>query len=84
MVEIRRPEMKVTKKNSPVGDTTRTERAKAHLERLEQANGKRLLVDLSADGHAALNALLAGGYGATNRAVVERALIAAVQRTKKA
>ena len=34
-----------SKKKAPVGDTTRTERAKAHLERLENANGKRLLVE---------------------------------------
>lgn len=55
------------KKKTPTGDTTRTERAKAHLERLEQSNGKRLLVDLDVDGHAALNALLADGYGGTNK-----------------
>lgn len=72
------------KKKAPVGDMTRTVRAKAHLERLEQARGKRLLVDLDADGHAALNALLADGYGATNKAVVNRALIAASMRIKKA
>ncbi len=63
------------KKKTPVGDTTRTERAKAHLERLADAKGKRLLVDLSAEGHEALQALLADGYGATNKAVVDRALI---------
>lgn len=74
----------VTKKKTPVGDTTRTERAKAHLERLEKADGKRLLVDLDADGHAALNALLADGYGPTNKAVVNRALITASKRIKKA
>ncbi len=71
------------KKKSPKGDTTRTDRAKAHLERLEQASGKRLLVDLDADGHAALKALLADGYGVTNKAVVNRALIAASKRIKK-
>lgn len=75
--------MAATKK-APVGDTTRTERAKAHLERLEKADGKRLLVDLDAEGHAALNALLAGGYGTTNKAVVNRALIAASKRIKRA
>jgi len=67
------------KKKTPAGDTTQTERAKAHLERLERASGKRLLVDLDADGHAALNSLLADGYGATNKAVVIRALIAATK-----
>lgn len=70
-------------KKTPIGDTTRTERAKAHLERLEQASGKRLLVDLDADGHAALYALLADGYGGTNKAVVNRALIAASTRVKR-
>ncbi len=72
-----------SKKKAPVGDTTRTERAKAHLERLENANGKRLLVDLDAEGHAALNALLAAGYGETNKAVVNRALVAASKLIKK-
>ena len=70
------------KKKAPQGDTTRTERAKAHLERLAEAKGKRLLVDLDAEGHAALNALLADGYGGTNKAVVNRALIAASKRIK--
>lgn len=73
-----------TKKKAPIGDATRTERAKAHLERLERADGKRLLVDLDAEGHAALNALIAGGYGQTNKAVVNRALIAASTRIKRA
>ena len=72
-----------SKKKAPVGATTRTERAKAHLERLENANGKRLLVDLDAEGHAALNALLAAGYGETNKAVVNRALVAASRRIRK-
>ena len=72
-----------SKKKAPVGDTTRTERAKAHLERLENANGKRLLVDLDAEGHAALKALLAAGYGETNKAVVNRALVAASRRIRK-
>ncbi|CAN7583408.1 hypothetical protein [Acidovorax delafieldii] len=71
------------KKKTPTGDTTRTERAKAHLDRLEQSNGKRLLVDLDADGHAALTALLADGYGDTKKAVVNRALIAASKRIDK-
>lgn len=70
-------------KLAPQGDTTRTERAKAHLERLEKASGKRLLVDLDAEGHAALSALIASGYGTTNKAVVNRALIAASIRVKK-
>lgn len=48
-----------TKKNTSAGDTTRNERAKAHLESLERASGKRLLVDLGAEGNAALGELLA-------------------------
>jgi len=75
--------MSKNKEKTPAGDTTRTERAKAHLERLEKASGKRLLVDLDAEGNAALGALLASGYGATNRAVVNRALIAACKRIRK-
>jgi len=71
------------KNKAPQGDTTRTERAKAHLERLAEAKGKRLLVDLDAEGSAALSELLASGYGATNKAVVNRALIAASKRVKK-
>lgn len=64
----------------PVGDVWRTKRAKEHLQRLEEQKGKRLLVDLDAEGSAALSELLASGYGATNRAVVNRALIAARKR----
>lgn len=71
------------KKKAPQGDTTRTERAKAHLERLAEAKGKRLLVDLDAEGSAALIELLASGYGVTNKAVVNRALIAARKHVKK-
>ncbi|CAN7628637.1 hypothetical protein LJR189_004752 [Acidovorax delafieldii] len=71
------------KKKVTQGDTTRTERAKAHLERLSEAKGKRLLVDLDAEGSVALTELLASGYGATYKAVVNRALIAASTRVKR-
>ncbi len=71
------------KKKAPHGDTTRTERAKAHLERLAEAKGRRLLVDLDAEGNSALCELLASGYGATNKAVVSRALLAASNQNKK-
>ncbi|POR07979.1 hypothetical protein [Diaphorobacter sp. LR2014-1] len=71
-------------KKVPLGDVTRTARAKAHLERLEKSNGKRLLVDLDAEGSDALAALLVSGYGPTNKAVVNRALIAASKRIRKA
>lgn len=71
-------------KSAPVGDVTRTARAKAHLERLEAASGKRLLVDLDAEGNGALNALLKSGYGDTKKEVVIRALVDARSRIRKA
>lgn len=49
----------------------------------EEIKGKRLLVDLDAEGSEALSELLASGYGGTNKAVVNRALIAASKRVKK-
>lgn len=71
-----------TKKKALVGDTTRTARAKLHLERLATANGRRVLVDLDAEATEALEALLSMGYGDTNKAVVSRALVSARKRTK--
>lgn len=47
-----------TKKTLPVGDQTRTAQAVAHLERLQEAKGKRLVVDLDASGREALEKLL--------------------------
>lgn len=67
----------------PVGDVTRTDRAKAHLARLEESKGKRLVVDLDAEGLGALESLLAAGYAKTQKAVVVRALIAASSRQNK-
>ena len=64
-------------------DVTRTKRQVAHLERLESASGKRMLVDLDVDGHVALQALLEQGYGATQKAVVIRALVAASKQIAK-
>jgi hypothetical protein len=64
-------------KKTPIGDVTRTARAVAHLERLEAANGKRLVVDLDASGTMALEELLSAGYGETQKAVVVKALLAA-------
>ena len=49
------------KKTKPIGDVTRSARAGAYLERLEEAEGKRLVVDLSAPGRVALERLLEGG-----------------------
>lgn len=75
--------MNALPKKAPLGDVTRTQRAKAHLKRLEQTHGKRLLVDLDAEGNAALGALLESGYGSTQKAVVNLALIEASERIKK-
>lgn len=75
--------MATTKKVKPVGDVTRTARAKAHLERLTEAKGRRLLVDLDAEGSQDLDALLEAGYEKTNRGVVSRALNEAAARLKK-
>lgn len=67
----------------PSGDTTRTARAVAHLERLQEAQGKRLVVDLDATGREALEALLESGYGGTQKEVVVKALTAAAAKLKK-
>lgn len=70
------------KKKKPIGDVTRTARAGAYLERLEEAKGKRLVVDLNAPGRMALERLLEGGYGDSQKEVVIKALIAADQSRK--
>jgi hypothetical protein len=70
-------------KPKPVGDTTRTVRANAHLERLAANNGKRLVVDLPADANEALASLLAAGYSDTQKGVVSKALLAAKSRQRK-
>lgn len=64
-------------------DMTRTVRAVAHLERLQESRGKRLLVDLDASAREALEGLLEAGYGATQKEVVAKALTAAAARVKK-
>lgn len=71
------------KKTKPVGDVTRTARAGAYLERLEEVKGKRLVVDLNAPGRMALESLLEGGYGDSQKEVVIKALIAADQSRRK-
>lgn len=67
----------------PAGDTTRTARAVAHLERLQDAKGKRLVVDLDAAGREALEALLESGYGTSQKEVVIRALVEVVAKSMK-
>lgn len=65
-------------------DVTRTERQVAHLGRLEQAKGKRIVVDLDAASREALEALVECGYGASQVAVVRQALIDVAKRKKVA
>lgn len=77
------PAKNVITKPAPVGDVTRTARAKAHLERLAEAKGKRLVVDLDAPVRAALEKLLASGYESTQKAVVSKALLAAAAQLRK-
>ncbi|MBV7542220.1 hypothetical protein [Acidovorax sp. sic0104] len=71
--------MAVVKKIAPTGNTNSTPRAKVFLEKLAHDKGKRLLVDLDREGNAALIELVARGYGATNREVVNKALKAACE-----
>ena len=67
------------------GDTTRTARANAHLERLDEAKGKRIVVDFYADERQALDSLVATGYADTQSAVLRKAVIEiATRRRKKA
>jgi len=74
---------KTEPRKKPVGDTTRTARALAHLERLQDAKGKRLLVDLDAPGRAALEALLEAGYGTSQKEVVINALVEVASKIKQ-
>ena len=67
---------------SPVGDVTRTARAAAHLERLSEAKGHRLVVDLDASANSALESLLEAGYASSKKAVVIKALVAAGAKLK--
>lgn len=77
------PRKTTDKRKKPVGDVTRTARAKAHLERLEGSKGKRLVVDLDADAAEALGELLSSGYAPTQKAVVIKALTAASSGLEK-
>lgn len=75
------PKKKVAKRGL---DVTRSTRAAAHLERLVEAKGKRLVVDLDEPARVALEVLLSAGYGSTQREVVAKALKAAAAKFKKA
>jgi ribosomal protein S12 methylthiotransferase accessory factor YcaO len=68
------------RKDAPVGDRTRTKRAKAHLERLADAKGKRILVDLGEIEREALDLLVETGYGANQSDAVRRAIVEAAER----
>ena len=77
--------MATAKTPERVGDRTRTARATAHLERLEEAQGKRVVVDLGKIEREALEGLLDAGYAATQSDVIRKALTqAAAAQLKKA
>ena len=61
-------------------DSTRTARSNAYLDRLQEARGKRLLVDLDKPAKQALEVLLESGYGTSQAAVVRRALVSAAEK----
>lgn len=82
MVVKNKPVALKKKKPAPVGDVTRTARAKTHLGRLEEAKGKRLVVDLAAPARNALEQLVAFGYEANQKEVVTKALLEAQSRLK--
>ena len=66
--------MAAAKKQKPVGDVTRTARAKSLVQRLQDAGGKRAVIDFDVDGVQDLQKLLAAGYGSTQREVVLKAV----------
>lgn len=70
----------VVAKKKPVGDVTRTARAKSLLVRLNESGGKRLPVDFDAEGVQALQTLLANGYAGTQKDVVLRAVKEAAKK----
>ena len=61
-------------------DRTRTARQVAHLERLSESKGKRLVVDLDQEAKESLEALLGAGYAESQAAVVRKALNALAQK----
>lgn len=61
-------------------DHTRTQRAKAHLERLTEAKGQRLPVDFDADRLGKIDELVAEGYGRNKADVIRRAVDEAHER----
>ncbi|MFJ1472197.1 hypothetical protein [Massilia orientalis] len=65
-------------------DSTITDRAKTHLERLFDGGGKRLVVDLDAQSVVRLRDLIERQYGATQKDVVSRAIAEAHSRSSEA
>lgn len=77
--------MATAKSTKPVGDRTRTARAAAHLERLGEAKGKRVVVDLGKAEREALESLLETGYAETQSDVIRKSLVqVAASQPKKA
>ena len=62
------------KKAKPVGDVTRTARAKSLVQRLQDAGGKRAVIDFDSDGVKDLQKLLSAGYASTQREAVLKAV----------
>jgi hypothetical protein len=62
----------VTEKTS--GDATRTQRAERYLQKLEDQNGKRMVIDLREDHVHMLQALIEARYGENQSEVVRRAI----------
>lgn len=75
--------MKIIPKPLPKGDLTSTARAVSYLDRLDEAKGHRLVVDLDATANSALASLLEAGYATSKKAVVIKALSAASAKLKK-
>ena len=66
--------METEKKSKRGQDTSRTKRQGEYLDRLAEAKGKRLVVDLDVTGKTYLETLLTAGYGTNQAEVVRKAL----------
>lgn len=80
MTTTKTPSKKAAKRGR---DVTRTVRAVAHLERLEEAKGKRVVADLDAPAVEALDALLGTGYGKSQVDVIRKALVEVFAKNSK-
>lgn len=72
--------MDETKKVGGQKNDTSTKRQDKYLKALEDAKGRRLVVDLDATARRSLETLLKSGYGRKQRYVVARALNEAAAR----